>query len=145
RPTEAVRQDPLWPVPAKRACRRQIRNVRGVRAAGRGENGDGLMVTDNEHGRPSTTTDAGIAAPSDDHSLTIGPDGPIALHDVYLVEQMAQFNRERVPERQPHAKGGGAHGRFEVTGDVSAYTKAGLFQPGARTEMLARFSTVAGE
>ncbi len=103
------------------------------------------MVTDNEHGRPSTTTDAGIAAPSDDHSLTIGPDGPIALHDVYLVEQMAQFNRERVPERQPHAKGGGAHGRFEVTGDVSAYTKAGLFQPGARTEMLARFSTVAGE
>ena len=68
-----------------------------------------------------TTTDAGIPVESDEHSLTVGPDGPILLHDHYLIEQMAQFNRERVPERQPHAKGGGAFGRFEVTGDVSAY------------------------
>jgi catalase len=52
---------------------------------------------------------------SDDHSLTIGPDGPILLHDHYLIEQLAQFTRERVPERQPHAKGSGALGRFEVT------------------------------
>ncbi|GGB38500.1 catalase [Flexivirga endophytica] len=92
-----------------------------------------------------TTTDAGIPVESDEHSLTVGPDGPILLHDAYLIEQMAQFNRERVPERQPHAKGGGAFGEFEVTGDVSAYTKADLFQPGKKTEMLARFSTVAGE
>ncbi|TWP36216.1 catalase [Leekyejoonella antrihumi] len=92
-----------------------------------------------------TTTDAGIPVESDEHSLTVGPDGPILLHDAYLIEQMAQFNRERVPERQPHAKGGGAFGHFEVTGDVSAYTKADVFQPGKKTEMLARFSTVAGE
>ncbi|QDQ96040.1 catalase [Tomitella fengzijianii] len=92
-----------------------------------------------------TTTDAGIPVESDEHSLTVGPDGPIVLHDAYLIEQMAQFNRERVPERQPHAKGGGAFGHFQVTGDVSAYTKADVFQPGRRTEMLARFSTVAGE
>ena len=92
-----------------------------------------------------TTTDAGIPVESDEHSLTIGPDGPILLQDHYLIEKMAQFNRERVPERQPHAKGGGAFGRFEVTNDVSAYTKADLFQPGKNTEMLARFSTVAGE
>jgi catalase len=92
-----------------------------------------------------TTTDAGIPVESDEHSLTIGPDGPILLQDHYLIEKMAQFNRERVPERQPHAKGGGAFGRFEVTNDVSAYTKADLFQPGKTTEMLARFSTVAGE
>jgi hypothetical protein len=52
--------------------------------------------------------------------LTIGPDGPILLHDHYLIEQLAQFNRERVPERQPHAKGSGTFGRFEVTHDVSA-------------------------
>jgi catalase len=58
---------------------------------------------------------------------------------------MAMFNRERIPERQPHAKGGGAFGTFEVTQDVSAYTRAAVFQPGTRTEMLARFSTVAGE
>jgi catalase len=92
-----------------------------------------------------TTTNAGIPVESDEHSLTVGPDGPILLQDHYLIEKMAQFNRERVPERQPHAKGGGAYGRFEVTNDVSAYTKADVFQPGRTTEMLARFSTVAGE
>jgi catalase len=92
-----------------------------------------------------TTTDAGIPAPSDDQSLTIGPDGPILLQDHYLIEQMAMFNRERIPERQPHAKGGGAFGHFEVANDVSKYTRAAVFQPGTKTEMLARFSTVAGE
>ncbi|MCV7314206.1 catalase [Mycolicibacillus parakoreensis] len=92
-----------------------------------------------------TTTDGGSPAPSDDTSLTVGPDGPIVLHDHYLIEQMANFNRERIPERQPHAKGGGAFGRFEVTNDVSAYTRAAVFAPGARCETLIRFSTVAGE
>ncbi|MGW4118330.1 catalase [Nocardia sp. NPDC004711] len=91
----------------------------------------------------ATTTDAGIPVQSDEHSLTVGPDGPILLHDHYLIEQMAQFNRERVPERQPHAKGGGAFGRFEVTADVSAYTKAAVFQPDTTTELVIRFSTVA--
>ncbi|MDT4951252.1 MAG: catalase [Pseudonocardiales bacterium] len=92
-----------------------------------------------------TTTDAGIPVESDDHSLTVGADGPILLQDHYVIEQMANFNRERVPERQPHAKGNGAFGRFQVTHDVSAYTKAALFQPGVETETVARFSTVAGE
>ena len=92
-----------------------------------------------------TTTDAGIPVASDELSLTVGPDGPIVLNDHYLIEQMANFNRERIPERQPHAKGGGAFGVFKVTQDVSAYTTAAVFQPGTRTEMLARFSTVAGE
>ncbi len=94
---------------------------------------------------PRTTTDAGIPVASDEFSLTVGPDGPILLQDQYLIEQMANFNRERLPERQPHAKGSGAFGQFEVTEDVSAYTHAALFQPGVRTDMLARFSTVAGE
>lgn len=92
-----------------------------------------------------TTNDAGIPVSSQEFSLTVGPDGPILLHDHYLVEQMAAFNREMIPDRQPHAKGSGAFGRFEVTQDVSAYTKAALFQPGTKTEVLARFSTVAGE
>ena len=81
-----------------------------------------------------TTNDAGIPIENDEHSLTVGPDGPILLHDHYLIEQMAQFNRERVTGRQPHAKGSGAFGRFEVTHDVSAYTKAAVFQPGTMTE-----------
>jgi catalase len=93
----------------------------------------------------TTTTDAGIPVASQEHSLTVGPDGPILLNDFYLIEQMANFNRERIPERQPHAKGSGAFGYFQVTGDVSDYTRAAVFQPGTRTGTVARFSTVAGE
>ncbi|PPG58375.1 catalase [Rathayibacter sp. AY1G1] len=92
-----------------------------------------------------TTTNSGAPVASDDHSLSVGADGPLALHDHYLVEKLAQFNRERIPERVVHAKGGGAFGHFTTTADVSAYTRAALFQPGVETEMLARFSTVAGE
>jgi len=94
---------------------------------------------------PFTTTDAGAPVESDELSLTVGPDGPVLLQDHYLLEQMANFNRERIPERQPHAKGGGAFGHFVVTNDVSAYTRAVVFQPGTRTNTLIRFSTVAGE
>ena len=64
---------------------------------------------------PPTTTNAGIPAASDEHSLTVGTVGPILLQDHYLIEKMAQFNRERVPERVVHAKGGGAFGIFEIT------------------------------
>jgi catalase len=95
--------------------------------------------------RPSTTTDSGVPATNDERSLTVGPQGPTALHDHYVVQKMQHFNRERVPERVVHAKGSGAHGFFETTEDVSQFTKAGLFQPGTRTPMFARFSTVAGE
>lgn len=93
----------------------------------------------------ASTQTNGSAAPSDAHSLTIGPDGPVVLHDNYFLEQMQHFNREKVPERLPHAKGGGAFGVFEATEDMSAFTRAALFQKGTKTEMLARFSTVAGE
>lgn len=92
-----------------------------------------------------TTTRSGAPAASDDRSLTAGPDGAIALHDRHLVEKLAQFNRERIPERVVHAKGGGAFGEFVVTGDVSAYTRAAVFQPGTTTRTLQRFSSVAGE
>jgi catalase len=95
--------------------------------------------------RPVTTTDAGIAAPSDEFSQTAGLNGPLLLQDHYLLQKMAQFNRERVPERVVHAKGGGAYGIFEATEDVSQYTKASLFTKGETTRLLTRFSTVAGE
>jgi catalase len=95
---------------------------------------------------PITTTDSGIPASSDEFSLTAGPGGPTVLHDHYLVQKMQHFNRERVPERVVHAKGGGAHGFFEVTADLTQYTKASfLGQVGKRTPAFVRFSTVAGE
>ncbi|MGW3013148.1 catalase [Streptomyces sp. NPDC001219] len=102
-------------------------------------------MTSTAHNVPRTTNNAGVPVESDEHSLTVSPDGPILLQDHYLIEKMAQFNRERVPERVVHAKGAGAYGFFQVTNDVSQFTRADLFQPGRTTEMLARFSTVAGE
>jgi catalase len=92
-----------------------------------------------------TTSTDGVPVASDEYSRTVGPDGAVVLHDVYLVEKLAQFNRERVPERVVHAKDGGAFGTLTITEDVSGYTRATLFQPGVKSEMLARFSSVAGE
>ena len=92
-----------------------------------------------------STTEAGAARESDANSLSVGADGPLLLHDVALVQKLARFDRERVPERSPHAKGSGAFGEFVVTGDVSEYTKADFLQPGKESRVLARFSTVAGE
>ncbi|GAA2172505.1 catalase [Arthrobacter parietis] len=92
-----------------------------------------------------STTQSGAPVVDDSNSSALGRDGAIPLTDHYLIEKLAQFNRERVPERVVHAKGGGAFGVFEATEDVSKYTKAALFQQGAQTETLLRFSSVAGE
>ncbi len=92
-----------------------------------------------------TTTTGGVPVPSDEFSAQTGHQGPLRSDDFYLIEKLAQFNRENVPERIPHAKGSGAFGDFEVTEDISDITCADFLQPGKKTPMLARFSTVAGE
>jgi catalase len=97
-----------------------------------------------ESTRP-TTTEAGAPFASDENSLTIGADGLIILNDHFLIEHTANFNRERIPERKPHAEGGRAFGHFQVTPDVSHYTRAAVFQPCTKIETLIRFATVAGE
>ena len=77
---------------------------------------------------------------------TAGPRGPALLQDVWLIEKLAHFDREVIPERRMHAKGAGAHGTFTVTHDITRYTKAKIFSEiGKQTPMFARFSTVAGE
>ncbi len=79
-------------------------------------------------------------------ALTAGERGPLLMQDVQLLEQMQHFNRERIPERVVHAKGSGAYGTFRVTKDVTKHTRAAfLGKVGKETEVLARFSTVAGE
>jgi len=95
--------------------------------------------------RPTLTTTAGSAVPNNQDTITAGPRGPVLIEDYQLLEKLAHQNRERVPERTVHAKGVGAHGVLKITGDISKYTKAKIFQPGTETNMLARFSTVAGE
>ncbi|MEK6447877.1 catalase KatA [Priestia aryabhattai] len=92
------------------------------------------------------TTSWGAPVGDNQNSMTAGSRGPTLIQDVHLLEKLAHFNRERVPERVVHAKGAGAHGYFEVTNDVSAYTKAVfLSEVGKRTPLFVRFSTVAGE
>jgi catalase len=92
------------------------------------------------------TTTGGAPIADNQNSLTAGPRGPVLLEDLQLVEKLAHQNRERIPERVVHAKGWGAHGTFTVTHDISKYTRAKLFEKiGKKTDMMMRFSTVAGE
>jgi catalase len=92
------------------------------------------------------TTAAGAPVVDNQNSLTAGPRGPMLLQDVWFLEKLAHFDREVIPERRMHAKGSGAFGTFTVTHDITRYTSAKIFsEVGKRTEMFARFSTVAGE
>lgn len=92
------------------------------------------------------TTSWGAPVGDNQNSITAGSPGPTLIQDVHLLEKLAHFNRERIPERIVHAKGAGAHGYFEVTNDVTAYTKAAfLSEVGKKTPLFVRFSTVAGE
>lgn len=91
------------------------------------------------------TTTAGAPITDNQNSATAGAQGPLLMQDYQLLEKLAHQNRERIPERVVHAKGWGAFGTLKITGDISAYTCAKALQPGAETDMLARFSTVAGE
>ena len=94
---------------------------------------------------PTLTTTAGAPIADNQNSLTAGPRGPVLLQDYQLLEKLAHQNRERIPERVVHAKGSGAFGTFTVTGDITRFTRAKVFRPGCTTELLIRFSTVAGE
>ena len=92
------------------------------------------------------TTAAGAPVVDNQNSMTAGPRGPILLQDVWLLEKLAHFDREVIPERRMHAKGSAAYGSFTVTHDISQYTKAKIFSEiGKKTDMFVRFSTVAGE
>jgi catalase len=92
------------------------------------------------------TTAFGIPVADDQNSQTAGERGPVLMQDVHLLEKLAHFDRERIPERVVHAKGAGAYGYFEVSADVTQYTKAKfLSKIGQRTDVFARFSTVGGE
>jgi catalase len=96
--------------------------------------------------KKAMTTNTGRPVDNDLNSMTAGKDGPSLLQDTHLVEKLAHFDRERIPDRVVHAKGAGAGGYFDVTNDVSMYTRAKfLSEVGKRTEVFARFSLVGGE
>uniref|UniRef100_A0A673K1L3 Catalase n=1 Tax=Sinocyclocheilus rhinocerous TaxID=307959 RepID=A0A673K1L3_9TELE len=92
------------------------------------------------------TTGAGVPVGDKLNSMTAGPRGPLLVQDVVFTDEMAHFDRERIPERVVHAKGAGAFGYFEVTHDITRYCKAKVFEHvGKTTPIAVRFSTVAGE
>ncbi|PKH24399.1 catalase [Enterobacterales bacterium CwR94] len=92
------------------------------------------------------TTAAGAPVASNNNSMTAGRRGPLLLQDVWLLEKLAHFDREVIPERRMHAKGSAAYGTFTVTQDISAFTRAKIFSSvGKQTPLFLRFSTVAGE
>jgi len=92
------------------------------------------------------TNNVGAPVPDNQNVLTAGPRGPQLLQDVWFLEKLAHFDREVIPERRMHAKGSGAYGTFTVTHDITRYTRAKIFSEiGKKTDMFARFSTVAGE
>ena len=93
------------------------------------------------------TTSNGAPVSSLTASLTAGPKGNITLKDFNLIDHIAAFDRERIPERVVHAKGAGAFGYFEVTNNaITKYSRAKLFESvGKRTPIAVRFSTVGGE
>lgn len=96
--------------------------------------------------RKQLTTSTGSPVDDNQNSLTVGPDGPILIQDFHLIDKLAHFDRERIPERVVHAKGAGAHGYFEVTDDITKFCKAKLFEKiGKKTPIFLRFSTVGGE
>jgi catalase len=95
--------------------------------------------------RPPLTTESGAPVADNQRSQTAGPGGPVLMQDQHLIEKLARFNRERIPERIVHARGSGAFGHFAPTQDVTPYTRARfLGEIGKTTEVFVRFSTVAG-
>ncbi|MEO5866331.1 MAG: catalase [Sphingomonas sp.] len=93
---------------------------------------------------PTLTTNHGVAVSDNQNSLKSGARGPTLLEDFVLREKIFHFDHERIPERIVHARGSGAHGFFEATADLSELSKAAVFTKGEKTELFARFSTVAG-
>lgn len=95
---------------------------------------------------PALTHATGAPVVDNLNIMTAGARGPALLEDIWLIEKLAQFDREVIPERRMHAKGWGAHGHFVVTGDITSFSKARLFaQVGQSTPVFVRLSTVAGE
>ena len=74
------------------------------------------------------TTNQGVPVTDNQNSLTVGERGPVLLQDVHLIEKLAHFDRERIPERVVHAKGAGAHGYFQVYKSMAQYTCAKFLQ-----------------
>ncbi len=90
------------------------------------------------------TTNQGLRINDDQNSLKAGSRGPTLLEDFILREKITHFDHERIPERVVHARGVAAHGIFEAYDANTELTRAHFLQPGTKTPVFTRFSTVAG-
>src|SRR4030066_1632701 len=131
------------------------RGMRGLREGDHLREGQGSKATPSKtintgrrtmSQKKKLTTNAGAPVVDNQNTMTAGPRGPALLQDVWFLEKLAHFDREVIPERRMHAKGSGAFGPFTVTRDITKYTRAKVFSKvGKKTDLFARFSTVAGE
>ncbi|MEV0459205.1 catalase [Catellatospora methionotrophica] len=149
---------PVKAVPAKKAASRSApaavaeAAARAERAAGAAAaaGGDAKVLQLDAHrvnkADTKLTTDQGIGLEDTDNSLRAGPRGPSLLEDFHHREKMTRFDHERIPERVVHARGSGAHGYFQpYDSSLARYTAARfLTDPGTRTPVFVRFSTVQG-
>ncbi len=96
--------------------------------------------------KKNLTTASGTPVDDDQNTMTAGARGPALMQEIHVMEKLAHFNRERIPERVVHAKGAGAHGYFECAAEMTNSTRAQVrSEVGKKTEVFARFSTVGGE
>lgn len=103
----------------------------------------GTLALAQQSKRPVLTTNGGVPVGDNQNSKTAGEDGPVLLEDIHLIEKLATFDRERIPERVVHARGAGAHGEFVSSAEFSKLTRAAfLAAPGRKTPVFVRFSTV---
>lgn len=116
-----------------------VRQLSGLFAAGLLLSISGQAVAETP---PTMTQDSGAPVGDNQNSKTAGAFGGVLLEDFHLIEKLARFDRERIPERVVHARGIGAHGEFVASHDFSEFTKASLFEPGKTTPVFVRFSTV---
>jgi len=91
------------------------------------------------------TTSNGVPMPHPYETQRVGENGPLLLQDFHLIDLLSHFDRERIPERVVHAKGGGAHGYFKATEGFDDICMADVFQKGKECPISVRFSTVGGE
>jgi catalase len=104
-----------------------------------------LTFLEIEMNKPTLTTSTGAPVSNDNNSISVGARGPLTFDNHYLIEKLAHFNRERIPERVVHARGTGAYGTFTVTKSLKNFTIAEFLQnEGQQTEVFLRFSTVGG-
>lgn len=142
--SKAVRKSTKGKSAEQQSDKNSPRSEKDIRSAGSGNGGETHQTTADAHGYPTLTTAQGVSVSDNQNTASVGPRGPQVLEDFVLREKIFRFDHERIPERVVHARGYGAKGYFIAEQGLPDVSHAGVFQPGKKTDVFVRFSTVAG-